>query len=363
MFRRKRISSLKIPSNPPTSFLSRLLSDEKGQEELFQSAHELLLRELGDAVYLRGLIEVSNRCGKNCLYCGLRSDNRGVDRYAMTLDEIIDCLLRGHSAGLRSFLLQSGELPSRDQIDLTKSVLQWCSSEIPEDRIVLSMGELPNSVYDEFRNAGAARYLLRIETSSEELYRRFHPSDHDYFNRLRCLEYLRDSGWQTGTGVLIGLPGQDAGHLADDLRFMKDMNVDMIGMGPYIEHPDTPMMKFARTLPSKSARRDLTLRMIALARLTMPFVNIAATTALQTISGKGLILGLRAGANVVMPNLTPARYRENYNLYTGKIMVEDSLEEILERLSGACREVGRRMVTEDPGDPVHYGKRMSRTGN
>ena len=210
--------------------------------------------------------------------------------------------------------------------------------------------------------AGAHRYLLRIEASSPVLYGRLHPSDpiHSYGSRLGVLEYLRDSGWQTGTGVLIGIPGQTEKDLAEDLLFMREFDVDMIGMGPYIENSDTPLFSSRKELPGLDERAELTARMIALARILMPTVNIAATTALQTVSSRGLREGLLAGANVVMPNLTPADYRDSYSLYKGKTMVADTLKDIVKNLEEECSSIGRTLLKEDPGDPLHYSIRMNR---
>lgn len=343
--------------------LARILEGRERDEDLFEAAHSKLLREIGRGVYLRGLVEISNICRKNCFYCGLRRDNSAVRRYSMTSEEIVRTLLDGYRLGLRSFLLQSGELLGREHIEMVEAVLRVCSKEMPGARMVLSLGELKESDFHRLQRAGAHRYLIRIETSSPVLYRRYHPDDglHSHADRLRTLEYLRDSGWQTGTGVLIGLPGQCPGDLAEDLLFMKRMDMDMIGMGPYIESPGTPMAGDTG-VPSSSERILLTLRMIALARLAIEGVNIAATTALQTLGDKCLERGLMAGANVVMPNLTPALYREDYNLYSGKVLVGDTPEEMIDMLRERCGVVGRELVMEDPGDPPHYASRMGRQG-
>lgn len=341
--------------------LADLLDTSAGADQLYSRARNVLLDHSGDGVYLRGLVEVSNRCRKNCFYCGLRRDNRLIDRYTMPPEEIISCLEKGYTAGLRSFLLQSGESLGPEHIDLVMQVLKWCSKSIPDARIVLSLGELGPETLDRLRGAGAHRYLLRIEASSPDLYQRLHPSDrlHCYASRLEVLEHLRDSGWQTGTGVLIGLPGQKETDLAEDLLFMKDFDVDMIGMGPYIENSETPLYSRRNELSSPDERAELTARMIALARILMPTVNIAATTALQTVSPHGLRRGLCAGANVVMPNLTPLKYRDSYSLYRGKTRVADTLDEILDSLKEECSAIGRTLLKGDPGDPLHYSRRMS----
>ena len=347
---------------PTAARLAELLRGGGPDGPLFEAARDRLLSGVGDGVYLRGIVEISNRCRKNCLYCGLRRDNRRVRRYSMTAGGILDALRSGYAAGLRSFLLQSGELPEPDRIELVREVLRATAREMPGARMVLSMGELPEDVLRSLRDAGAHRYLLRIESSSRELYGRFHPGDglHDHDVRRAVLEDLRATGWQTGTGVLIGLPGQTPEDLASDLLFMRDLDIDMCGMGPLLLHEDTPLGGMEDLLPPPAERVLLTLRMIALLRLMMPTINISATTALQTLDPAGLEKGLSAGANVVMPNLTPPDYRRDYDLYRGKSQVVDHLPEVLRRLGDRCAATGRRIVLADPGDPVHF---LSRTAD
>jgi biotin synthase len=350
---------------PSITRIAELLRGGGPDESLFAAARQTLLTSVGDGVYLRGIVEISNHCRKNCLYCGLRRDNRRVRRYSMSRGEILAAIRMGYSAGLRSFLLQAGELPGPGQLDLVCDVLSSTASEMPGVRMVLSLGELPGESLARLRAAGAHRYLLRIEASSEDFYRRFHPDDglHDHAARKAVLADLRGSGWQTGTGVLIGLPGQTAEHLAQDLLFMRELDIDMCGMGPFLVHEDTPMRDMVDELPDPAERVLLTLRMIALARLMMPTINISATTALQTLHKEGLELGLSAGANVVMPNLTPAQYRKAYNLYQGKVQVDDGLLNLLSRLETRCAALGRRVIAGDPGDPVHFKARTASDGD
>jgi biotin synthase len=347
---------------PSEACLADLLRGGGPDESLFAAARTTLMASVGDGVYLRGIVEISNRCRKNCLYCGLRRDNRRVRRYSMSCGEILAAIRMGYAAGLRSFLLQSGESPGAGQLDLLCDVLSSTAAEMPGVRMVLSMGELPGETLSRLRTAGAHRYLLRIEASSVELYRRFHPDDglHDHAARKAVLADLRGAGWQTGTGVLIGLPGQTVEHLVSDLIYMRDLDIDMCGMGPFLVHEDTPMKDLVDELPDPADRVLLTLRMIALMRLMMPSINISATTALQTLHPEGLEMGLAAGANVVMPNLTPLRYRSAYNLYQGKVHVDDGLEPMLRRLGNRCSAIGRRVIPGDPGDPLHY---LARTGS
>ncbi|OPL19831.1 MAG: hypothetical protein AVO35_02330 [Candidatus Aegiribacteria sp. MLS_C] len=349
-----------LPRDPSRDELAFLLEGGGSDQDLFAAARDDLHRDIGDVVYMRGLIEISNRCGKNCLYCGLRRDRQGLDRYSMAPEEVFSVLAGGYRLGLRSFLLQSGEMQGIDHLEGVAAVLRWCREELPGTRMVLSLGELPEDGYDMLRASGGERYLLRIEFSSPSLYRRFHPDDalHSHDRRVEALQYLGRSGWQTGTGVLIGIPGQTCGDLADDLLFMRDMDIDMVGMGPYVESPGTPMAGIAGPAPDPETRTVLTLRMTALVRLMTEGVNIAATTALQTLSPDGLERGLMAGANVVMPNLTPAVYRGRYDLYSGKSEVNDSPERIIGELGRRFRSIGRELILEDPGDPPHYRERM-----
>ncbi|MCK4807330.1 MAG: [FeFe] hydrogenase H-cluster radical SAM maturase HydE, partial [Candidatus Aegiribacteria sp.] len=351
---------LDLSGNLAKRELVECLEGNGPDRNLFDAADAVLRSRVGPAVYLRGLVEISNRCRKNCFYCGLRRDNSSISRYTIPFEEITACLESGYSKGLRSFLLQSGELLGEKHIELIEGVLKWSMFNLPDVKMVLSVGELHFEEYDRMLHAGAHRYLLRIETSSPELYSKYHPPDeiHSYQERLKDIEYLRNSGWQAGTGVLIGLPGQTEEDLANDLLFMRYIDIDMIGMGPYIENRETPLWDRRNELPSIDDRILLTLRMIALARMLMPSVNIAATTALQTVSSDGLERGLMAGANVVMPNLTPPAYRDNYNLYHGKTFVGDTFKEIIEDLDHRSRSNDRMIDISNPGDPLHFSDRM-----
>jgi biotin synthase len=278
----------------------------------------------------------------------------------MSLREVTDALEEGWAAGLRSFLIQSGESLGDSHIELVRAILGWTGDRWGDRvRMVLSLGELSPGVLDLLRKAGGHRYLLRIEASSRSLYRSLHPVDglHGFDARLDCLEELKRSGWQTGSGVLIGVPRQTVGDLAGDLEFLRDADIDMCGMGPYIEHEDTPLYAERALVPPREARVALTLRMLALFRLMMPDVNMSATTALQTLDPEGLEKGMLAGANVFMPNLTPLEYRLDYNLYQGKTVVPDRIDQVLARMSARCAAIGRRVELDDPGDPRHFTRR------
>jgi biotin synthase len=249
-----------------------------------------------------------------------------------------------------SLVLQSGENSNRLNVhhitELIKRIHQETNNEMG---ITLSMGEQDEKVYQEWFDAGATRYLLRIETSNEALYQKIHPTDqnHNFSARLQALHSLKKIGYQTGTGVMIGLPFQTLEDLADDLIFMRDLDIDMCGMGPYIEHPDTPLWQHRDILLPKQERFNLTLKMIAILRIMMKDINIAATTAMQTLDPHGREKGIRAGANVVMPNLTPVKYRENYLIYENKPGIENDAGETL-------AELERNIL--DAGEEVGYGK-------
>ena len=351
---------MKFSSNLLRESIIRFLEGKGPDSELFEAARVALLESAGSGVFLRGIIELSNNCRKNCFYCGLRRDNRTFTRYTIPFDEVVNVLESGYAKGLRSFLLQSGELLGTDHIDHVERILRWVSKNLEGVRMVLSMGELPIGVLERLRTAGAHRYLLRIETSSRELYEMLHPDDglHEYADRLRSLWMIRASGWQTGTGVLIGFPEQTVENLADDLLFMKKKDIDMCGMGPYLEHEQTPLWNMRDEFSQWEERELLTLRMISLLRILLSTANIAATTALQTLDPEGLEKGLLAGANVVMPNLTPMKYRKDYNLYQGKVHVEDTLDEVLKILENRCSAIGRNVELGNSGDPLHFTNRM-----
>ncbi len=328
-------------------------------EPLFRAASAVLSRTVGPWVFVRGIVEMTNACRKNCYYCGLRSDHSALPRYSMPFEEIAAAIESGWAAGLRSFLLQSGELLGEPHIALVEKVLRWADESWGDSvRMVLSTGELPRAALERLKAAGGGRYLLRIETSDPVLYAKLHPRDglHRFEERIQCLRNLRKGGWQAGSGVLIGVPWQTEESLAGDLLFLRDFGIDMCGMGPWIEHSGTPLYASRHEAPSRERRVSLTLRMIALLRILMPDINMSATTALQTLTPTGLERGLAAGANVFMPNLTPTRYRLDYNLYEGKTVVPDRIEDVLDRMSARCAAMGRTVVPGEVGDPLHFTK-------
>lgn len=342
----------------------RLLSitDKEEQQTLFKRAYALKVEQLGKQVHLRGLIEFSNICSKNCLYCGIRSGNSTVPRYSMSDEEVLDVVEFAKSKDLTGVVLQSGERSDIDFIDRITSLIQKIKQVTdPNFRITLSVGEQTAETYQRWSDAGAQRYLLRMETSDEMLYKSIHPNDglHSFANRLSCLDAIRRAGFQTGTGVMIGLPGQTIEQLADDLLFIQRKGIDMVGMGPYLEHRLTPLYHFQESRLNLLDRFELSLRMIAVLRLMMPTINIASTTALQSIIPTGRELGLKAGANVLMPNLTPARYRKNYLLYENKPCLDLEAEESLENLLLRITKMGEHVIRNDYGDSRYFLNRQA----
>ncbi len=330
--------------------IREMLSAQGGAlEELFQRAARVKAEGVGNSVYLRGLIEYSNICRKNCLYCGIRSGNVSCVRYTLSDDAVLGAVRQAYEQGYGSVVLQGGENISETHISaverLVREIARLSNGTLG---VTLSFGEQSLDTYRRWRDAGAHRYLLRIESSDRELYGRIHPQDslHSYDARVQALHDLRASGYQVGTGVMIGLPFQTLDHLAADLLFMQEMDIDMCGMGPYVVSKNTPLEVYAGELMSEQKRFLLTLRMIAVLRLMMPDINIAATTALQAIDPEGRLKAIRCGANVVMPNLTPEEVRGNYTLYNNKPLSLDS--QILEA------GVGYR----ERGDSLHYRRRV-----
>ncbi|MDP4241021.1 MAG: [FeFe] hydrogenase H-cluster radical SAM maturase HydE [Bacteroidota bacterium] len=340
----------------------RLLSitEASEQEALLKKAYSVKEKTIGRNVYLRGLIEFSNCCRKNCLYCGIRSGNAKVTRYTLTDKEILKVVEFAFNNRFTGIVLQSGEQNNPDFTKRIKGLITGIKEATnPEFRITLSLGEQSFDTYKAWFDAGAQRYLLRIETSNEELYKRIHPDNelHLFKARLQSLEDIQKIGYQTGTGVMIGLPFQTIEDLANDLWFIKQRNIDMVGMGPYLEHAGTPLFRYKDSLLPLTERLNLSLRMIAVLRILMPYINIASTTALQTIVPMGREQGLMAGANVIMPNLTPGKYRGYYLLYDNKPCIDEEADECLDCLANRIKMVGEEIMYNDYGDSRHYKNR------
>ena len=338
-----------------------LLSAEGSQfQELLRRGREVKFSHLDNYVHLRGLIEFSNVCEKNCLYCGLRRDNARVDRYCLSDEEVLSCARLAHELGYGSVALQSGERSDPAFITRVEQLVREIKKiDGGSLGITLSLGEQSEDTYRRWFEAGAHRYLLRIESSTEELYYRIHPRNekHSFRKRLDCLESLKRLGWQTGTGVMVGLPGQTLDHLADDLLFFKRMDVAMVGLGPYIPHPDTPLYRLRDLVPPAAERMDLTLKMIAVLRIMMPEINMVAATANQTVDPQGREKAIAAGANVIMPNLTPGEYRESYFIYPDKACVKDRPDQCKSCLDIRLAAIGHRILYNAWGDSLAFTKK------
>lgn len=315
-----------------------LLEADGCNKELFAAADRVRHRYVGDEVHLRGLIEFSNICKQNCLYCGLRRDNKNVERYRLTREEVIDYASKAREYGYRTLVLQSGEDASFSTEDMLYIIKRIKELDVA---ITLSVGEKTREEYKAFKEAGADRYLLRIETTDKALYEAMDPGM-SYENRLRCLRDLKELGYEVGTGCLVGLPGQTLESLADDILFFQNIDADMIGVGPFIPNPDTPLNSEA------GGTFELSLKVMALVRLLLPDINIPATTAMETLNANGRIIALNSGANVAMPNVTEGDYRRKYALYPGKICVGDTPSQCRVCMTGKIRGIGRS-VSSDHG--------------
>ena len=337
------------------------LLHSKGDDEkmLFDFSGKIKQKNVGNTVYLRGLIEFSNICEKDCYYCGIRKSSTNVYRYSISDDEVLEAIQFAYDKGYGSVALQSGEIRSKAFTEKITRILQKTTKLTNgELGVTLSCGEQTEETYRQWFEAGANRYLLRIETSNPELYRKLHPNNdiHRFERRLEALEMLKKTGYQTGTGVMIGLPFQTVENLADDLLFMKNFDIAMCGMGPYIEHHETPLYAFKDSLMPLKERFNLSLKMIALLRILMPDINIAATTALQTIEQNGRERAIQIGANVLMPNITPGKYRDNYFLYENKPVSGQSKEDDLKNLEKSLEAINHQIGFGVQGNSKHFSK-------
>jgi biotin synthase len=335
-------------------------SNAEDRQLLFQKAKETKAEQVGKKVYFRGLIEYSNRCSKNCFYCGIRTGNKRYVRYQMLDREVLDAVSYAWENKYASIVIQAGERTDKAYVakieSLLKNIRKMANGEL---HITLSLGEQTEETYRRWLAAGAHRYLLRIEVSNPLLYSKLHPSNkrHDYEQRLEALRTLRKVGYQVGTGVMIGLPFQTLEDLADDLLFFRDFDIDMAGMGPYIEHEETPLYQYRDSLLPLKERFDLSLKMVAILRIMMKDINIAATTAMQTIDPQGREKALLVGANVIMPNLTPVKYRQDYLLYENKPCLDEEAEECKSCLEARIHMAGDTIGYGEWGDSKHFGKR------
>ncbi len=311
---------------------------ENASEELYMVADKIRKDNVGDAVHLRGLIEFSNICKSNCMYCGLRSGNRKIERYRLSKDEILNSAKIGVELGYKTIVLQSGEDAHFDS-DLMCDII----SEIKkfDVAVTLGIGERSFDDYKAFKDAGADRYLIRIETSDKNLYETLHPNM-SFENRVSCLKDLKTLGYEVGSGCLVGLPNQTLKSLAQDILFFKEMDFDMIGIGPLITHPQTPLADYV--VPSNNF--EMSLKVMAITRLLLPGINIPATTAMETLSPNGRILALKSGANVVMPNITDIGCRPKYEIYPNKSGTDSIPSEFRDELISKFTSIGRTVSTD-----------------
>lgn len=308
-----------------------LIKDNTENDYLFQTADKVREKYVGNSVHLRGLIEFSNICSQNCRYCGLQKDNGTIERYAMEEEEIYRIAKQAVQLGYKTLVLQSGESKVYS-IDRLVSLIR--KIKMLNVAVTLSIGEKNEAEYRALKEAGADRYLLRIETTSFSLYKKLHP-DMSLTKRMTCLRFLKDIGFETGTGNLVGLPGQSDESLAEDILFFKELDADMVGLGPFIPNPDTPLKE------EKAGSFEKALKIMAITRLLMPDINIPATTAMETLNPNGRIIALQSGANVVMPNVNATEYRKQYKLYPGKICLDEGAQTCRKCIEEKIKSIGR----------------------
>ena len=318
--------------------------NEEVVKRLRTEAVRLRKQYYGDKVFTRGLIEFTNYCKNNCYYCGIRNGNCHVDRYRLTEDEILECCQMGYELGYHTFVLQGGEDPYYHD-ERMEHIIRAVKNQFPDCALTLSLGEKSYESYRRFREAGADRYLLRHETADETLYRSLHPSSMSLKARKQCLFDLKELGYQVGAGFMVGVPGQTLEHLAEDLVFLQELQPQMIGIGPFVPHHDTIYAE------EKAGSVELTLFLLSVIRIMFPKVLLPATTALGTMDPRGREKGLAAGANVVMPNLSPVKNRKLYELYDNKICTGEEAAECRGCLGRRVASAGYRLV-EDRGDAL-----------
>ncbi len=312
-----------------------ILKDDSNNDWLFSLADKTREEYVGDEVHLRGLIEFSNICKRQCKYCGLRCEDKFIDRYRISKENIISYAEHAVNMGYKTIVLQSGE-DEYYNTDLMCEIIEGIKKL--GVALTLSIGEKTYEEYKAFKEAGADRYLIRIETTDKTLYNQMHPNM-DFDNRVRCLENLGRLGYEVGTGCLVGLPNQTIESLADDILFFKEINADMVGIGPFIPHPHTPLKD------SVTGSFTLALKVMALTRILLKDINIPATTAMETLNPNGRIIALQSGANVVMPNVTTTEYRAKYEIYPNKICINENPDKCKGCISAKIQSIGRSVST------------------
>lgn len=312
-----------------------ILKDDLNNDWLFSFADKTREEYVGNEVHLRGLIEFSNICKRQCKYCGLRCEDKFIDRYRISKENIISYAEHAVNMGYKTIVLQSGE-DEYYNTDLMCEIIEGIKKL--GVALTLSIGEKTYEEYKAFKEAGADRYLIRIETTDKTLYNQMHPNM-DFDNRVRCLEDLGRLGYEVGTGCLVGLPNQTIESLADDILFFKEINADMVGIGPFIPHPHTPLKD------SATGSFTLALKVMALTRILLKDINIPATTAMETLNPNGRIIALQSGANVVMPNVTTTEYRAKYEIYPNKICINENPDKCKGCISAKIQSIGRTVST------------------
>lgn len=339
MNNKENIEKLYTSGDLPDDGLISLITimDKEDEELIYSYAREVREKYYGKEVYLRGLIEFSNYCKNDCKYCGIRRSNENASRYRLSTEEILECCDKGYALGFRTFVLQSGEdlFYTNEKIC---DIVSRIKANHPDCAVTLSIGEKTREEYQAYFDAGADRYLLREETSNPIHYGKLHPPELSIKNRKQCLYDLKDIGYQVGCGIMVGTPYQTPENIVEDLRFMQDLKPHMIGIGPFIHHKDTPF----RDMPDGTLKD--TLHLLAILRLMFPHILLPATTALGTIHPLGRELGIKAGANVVMPNLSPRGVRGKYLLYDGKICTGDEAAECRSCMERRIASTGYQVV-------------------
>jgi len=325
-----------------------LLCDALGFDEyISEKARKVREAYYGKDVYLRGLIEISNICRNNCYYCGIRSGNTNCERYRLSKEQILSCCDIGYELGFRTFVMQGGEDPFYTD-ELIVSIISDIKKKYPDCAVTLSLGEFEKESYQKFFDAGADRYLLRHETADKAHYEMLHPAEMSFEHRMQCLRNLKEIGYQVGCGMMVGSPYQTTEHLVEDLRFLQEFRPEMVGIGPFIPHHDT------QYADCPAGTVDMTLRLLSVIRLILPDVLLPATTALGTIDPRGREKGILAGANVVMPNLSPSDVRGKYLLYDNKICTGDEAAECIRCMAMRIASVGYETVVAR-GDHAGFG--------
>ena len=334
-----KVNKLLKTKNLSDGELLELIKTDVFDDELFFAADKVRREHYGTDVYVRGLIEFTNYCKNDCYYCGIRHGNKKAVRYRLSREDIMECCREGYALGFRTFVLQGGEDPYYTD-EIMCEIISSIRKEYPDCAITLSVGEKSRETYEKYFVAGANRYLLRHETADKEHYAMLHPNSMSLENRKRCLFDLKEIGFQVGSGFMVGSPYQTAENLLADLRFLQELMPDMIGIGPYLTHEQTPFAD------KENGSMELTLRLISVLRLMFPYALLPSTTALGTIHPKGRELGLKAGANVVMPNLSPVNVRKLYELYENKICTGEEAAQCRGCLEQRVENAGYKIVTD-----------------